>query len=78
MEALIRLPLQLQVIFLLLHSVEISGFSITQILREINLRVSGSAKSAILTHLEALYLDFYEFLQFLKAQIDQINKIQSP
>ena len=52
--------------------------SITQILREINFRVCGSAKSAILTHLEALYLDLYVFLHFLKAEIDQINKIQSP
>ena len=53
-------------------------FSITQNLREINLRVSGSARTAILTYLEALHLDFYVFLHFLKAEIDQINKIQSP
>ena len=37
------------------------NFSITQILREINLWNSRSAKSAILTHLEALNWDFYEF-----------------
>ena len=53
-------------------------FSITQILREINFEDSRSAKSAILTHLEALNFDFYEFLHFLKAEIYQINKIQSP
>ena len=53
-------------------------FAITQILREINFEDCGSAKSAILTHLEALYLDLYVFLHFLKAEIDQINKIQSP
>jgi len=53
-------------------------FSITQILREINFGESGSAKSAILTHLDALNLDYYEFLHFWKAEIDQINNIQSP
>ena len=50
-------------------------FSITEILREINIGVSRSTKSAILTHLEALNLDFKEFLHFLKAAIDKINKI---
>ena len=39
-----------------------NDFSITQILREINLGESRSAKSAILTHLEALNFDEYEFL----------------
>ena len=39
-------------------------FSITQILREINFEESGSAKSAISTHLEAVNFDFYEFLHF--------------
>jgi len=33
-------------------------FSITQILHEINFGHSGSAKSAILTHLEVLNVDF--------------------
>ena len=53
------------------------NLSITQILR-INFRDSTSAKSAILTHSEALNLDFHQLLHFLKAEIDQINKIQSP
>ena len=53
-------------------------FSVTQILREINFRDFRSAKSAILTHLEALNIDFYEFWYFLKDKIYQINKIQSP
>ena len=53
-------------------------FSITQILREINFEESGSVKSAILTHLEAVNFDFYEFLHFLMAEIYPINKIQSP
>ena len=53
-------------------------FSITQILREINFEESGSAKSAILTHLEAVNFDFYAFLQFLKAEIYQIYIIQCP
>ena len=53
-------------------------FIITQILREINFRDSKSAKSAILTHLEALNLNFYDFLHFLKAQIDQTNQLHTP
>ena len=51
-------------------------FCVTQILREINFEDTWSAKSAILTHLKAMYFDFYVFLHFLKAEIDQINKIQ--
>ena len=43
--------------------------SITQILREINFVDYRSAKSAILTYLEALNFDFYVFLHFLKAEI---------
>ena len=38
------------------HGMEISWFSITQILREINFGDFISAKSAILAHLEALKL----------------------
>ena len=53
-------------------------FSITWILREINFGDSRSAKSAISKHSEALNLDFHEFLHFLKAEIYQFNKIQSP
>ena len=53
-------------------------FSITQISREINFWDSGSAKSAILTQLEALNFDLYEFLHFLKAEIYQTSKIQNP
>ena len=52
-------------------------FSITQILREINFGNFRSAKSAILTHLEALTFDVYEFLYSLKAKIFQINITQS-
>ena len=53
-------------------------FPITQILREINFGDCRSAKSAILTYLEALNLDFDEFLHFLKVEIYQMNKIHSP
>ena len=53
-------------------------FSISQILREIKTGESRGAKPAIFTHLMALNFDFYEFLQFLKAEIYQINKIQCP
>ena len=52
-------------------------FSITQILREIKFEDSRSAKSSIFPHLEALKFDFYEYLHFLKAEIDQVNKNQS-
>ena len=45
------------------------NFSITQKLREISFWDFVSAKSAILTHLEALNFDFYAFLHFLKAEI---------
>ena len=57
---------------------KLHDFSITQILRVINFRHSRSAKSAILTHVEAVNLGFNEFLHFLKAEIYQINKIQRP
>ena len=52
-------------------------FTISQILREIIFGDYRSAKSAILTHLETLNFDIYEFLHFLKADIYQISKIQT-
>ena len=54
------------------------NFSITQILREIAFRDFRSTKPAIFTHLEAVNLDFDEFLHFLTTGIYQINKIQRP
>ena len=53
------------------------NFSVIQILREISIGDSRSAKSAILTYSEALNFDFHEFLYFLKAEIYLIYKIQS-
>merc|ERR1711963_687424 len=53
------------------------NFLITQISREINFCDYRSAKSAIFTHLEALNFVFL-ILHFLKPEIYQINKIQSP
>ena len=50
-------------------------FCIAQILQEISFGDSRSAKSAILTHLEAPNLMFYEFL---KAEIYQMSKNHSP
>ena len=50
----------------------ISGFSITQILREINSKDYTSAKSAILPQSEALNLDFHELLQFLKVEMAKV------
>ena len=52
------------------------NFSITQILREIYFGDSGSAKSAIITHLETLNFDYYEFLQFLEAEIYPIQGLK--
>ena len=48
-------------------------FFITQILREINFGDSRSAKSAILTHSEALNFDFNEISHFLKAEISKLK-----
>ena len=47
-------------------------FSIIQILRE------NSAKSAILSHLDTLKFQIYEFSHFKKAVVSQTTKIQSP
>ena len=52
-------------------------FTITQILRGINLD-SSSAKSAILTHLEALDFDLHGSLHSLKAEVYLKEKTQSP
>ena len=60
------------------HNDEVPGLCITQILREINFGDSKSAKSAILTHLEALNFDLNEFLHFWEAEIDQSNKFRAP
>ena len=43
---------------------KLQNFSVTQILREIKVGKSRVSKSAILTHLEALNFDLYEFLHF--------------
>ena len=52
--------------------------SVIQILREINFGDYRSAKSAILTNLEALNFDFYGDFHLVKAEIYQMNQIQSP
>ena len=57
---------------------KLHDFSITQILREINVGDSKSAKSDFSTNLETLNFDFFAFLPSLKAGIDQSNKIQNP
>ena len=49
---------------------------INQIFIEIYFEDSRSAKSSILTHLEALNLEFSEFLHFLKADIHQKTKLK--
>ena len=54
------------------HCVKISLIFITQILREINLWDSRSAKSAILTHLMALNCNSYEFMQFQRLKITKL------
>ena len=54
-------------------------FSITQILGEIKFGDSRSAKYTILflTHLVDLSFDFYDFLHFLKTEIDKSKKMIS-
>ena len=52
-----------------------TGFFGTQILREIKVGKSG-AQIANLIHLEALNLDLYDFLHFVKTENDQKIKIQ--
>ena len=52
-------------------------FSITQVLGEIKFWDSRSAKFAISRHLEAQNFNFCGFLHFLKAVVDQSDKIQS-
>ena len=54
---------------------QFKNFSITQILHETNFGESRSAKSAILINLEAHNFEFYDFLHFLKAEIDQIQSL---
>ena len=39
---------------------------------------SRRAKSAILTHLQALKFDFREFLHFLKAKMADLERLGSP
>ena len=46
---------------------KLHNFSITQILREIKVGDSRYAKSAILTHLESLNLNFMKFCSFLES-----------
>ena len=59
--------------------VRVEYHEFSQILREINFRGSRSAKSAILTHLQALNLGFlYEFLAILKAEIYQKTNSEHP
>ena len=49
--------------------------SITRILREIKVEDSRNAKSAISTHLEVLNVNFYQFLHFLKVEINQESEL---
>ena len=50
-------------------------FSITYNLREIDFGDSGSAKSTVLTHLDAVNLASLHFSHFLKAEIYQNIRI---
>ena len=51
-------------------------FSITQILREINFEDSRSAKTAILTHLEALNFAIFEGRNLQKQQNSKPLKVK--
>ena len=55
-----------------------SGFFChSEFFREINIGDPRSVKSAILTHLEALNFDFYEFGHFLSAESYQNRNFRS-
>ena len=51
---------------------KLNDFYTTQILRQINFWDYRSAKSALLTHLEAKICDFNDFLHFLKTEITNL------
>ena len=52
-------------------------FAVTHILREIKVDETGGLKSAILTNLKVLKFELNINFHFLKAETNQINKIQS-
>ena len=52
-------------------------FWVIQILRESKIGECRVSKSTFVPHLGPLNFDFNELLHFLKAEIDQINKLQS-
>ena len=56
----------------------LQNFSINQILREIKNGESKVSNPAILANSEALNFEFHDILQFLKNNIYQMNRIQSP
>ena len=53
------------------------NFSVTLNLREINFGDSRSAKSTILTHLEALIFDFYVFLHSERLKFSILTLIRA-
>ena len=57
---------------------EFQDFFITLIFREVNVEESRSAKSSILTHLEALNCDFYEFVHFNEDDIYKRIILKAP
>ena len=59
------------------YSGECHDFSIVQNLCQINFGDCRSTKLASIPHLKALNFDFKGLLHFSKAEINQINKIQS-
>ena len=66
------------IITLKLHSVETGYFCRSDFTVKSISGIWEVPKTAILSHFEALKSDFHEFLHFVKAGIDQSNKIKSP
>ena len=56
---------------------ECGNFCVTQIFREINFRKFKNTKIVILTHLKALNLNFYGFLDFREAEIYSNEKFRA-
>ena len=66
------------ILYTVMHTVwKFQNFSVTHILCEIKVGWFRVSKSAISTHLEAVNLDFNDFLQFLKAENDQKSKLKA-
>ena len=59
-----------------MHDVEISGFSATQILREINFGKLGAPNTAILPIWAAMNIELLEIFDYFKCEIPKYSKFK--